>query len=125
MARTYRTEITTAAPLVVGQRANGTSRILDRAGRTVRTVAWSGTYLGERASQHEDGAMYHYFTDGDLDGIPQRMFGFPVAAMSTTAANFQIGQTYRRAERGARAFIVTARDGLRIRVRDVADGWYF
>lgn len=45
--------------------------------------------------------------------------------MSTTAATFQIGQTYRRAEHGARAFIVTARDGLRIRARDVADGWYF
>jgi len=81
MSTRYRTETTTAAPLVVGQRATGTSRILDRAtGRTVRTVAWSGTYLGERATQHEDGGMYHYFTDGDLDGIPQRMFGFPVVA---------------------------------------------
>lgn len=45
------------------------------------TATWSGIYDGVRPAD-EDGRLYHYFRDGEVNGIPQGHFGFPVDQMT-------------------------------------------
>jgi hypothetical protein len=41
------------------------------------TATGSGIYDGVRPSEH-DGALCHFLRDGEINGTPQRLHGFPV-----------------------------------------------
>ena len=57
---------------VVGERVTGYGK-----GPGYRST-FSGVYVGIKPSEW-DGEMMHMFTDGDINGIKQANFGFPVA----------------------------------------------
>lgn len=67
-----------AAALTAGQFVTGTSVGTSRkTGRVRFTSTWSGVYVGIEASDHT-GEPMHVFRDGEMNGIPQGTFAFPV-----------------------------------------------
>lgn len=90
-----------SAPPVVGQPAAGSSMGIAKNGRVTYKTEWSGIYAGIRPSEHT-GEPVHFFRDGQIGGIPQTCFAFPVAQeRAATITNRAAGDAYGRAVRDA------------------------
>jgi hypothetical protein len=47
-------------------------------GKQVFQATWSGIYVGVVTPEDMPNTPYHYFRDGEVNGNPQSLFGFPV-----------------------------------------------
>ena len=68
--------LTPGAPITgttVNRRKNGTERVRG---------TWRGVYVGVEPSAW-DGEPMHVFRDGDINGVPQGSFAFPVERVET------------------------------------------
>lgn len=67
-----------AAALTPGIAVEGTTVLRSTKGRDRFRGTWRGTYVGIEPSPH-DGEPMHVFRNGDINGIRQGSFAFPVA----------------------------------------------
>ena len=75
MNKAYATTTIESGRLVVGEHVTMSGTLKVRRG--VRCVATSsGVFDGVRASEW-DGTLYVYFRDGEINGHPQSLFGYP------------------------------------------------
>lgn len=77
----YVVHTTSTTPLVLGEHAEGESRVYTESGRLRFVATWSGVYMGTKVSEHEEaeGEVIHLFRDGHINHIPQARHGFPVS----------------------------------------------
>lgn len=79
--------------LVPGEHVTGTS-VGFIAGKVDHTAIWSGTYVGIQEPDPDDpwldengyptedqGGATHLFRDGEVNGVPQNFFAFPVSGV--------------------------------------------
>lgn len=64
----------THGSMIVGQRVAGITEGTD--GERSWTATWRGEYVG---SWMDEGELYNYFRDGEVNGMPQSCFGHPAA----------------------------------------------
>lgn len=78
--------VTYHGPLVVGERVGWTSRIVID-GR-VQVTEDSGVYS---RTGEDEGAEYHYFTDGVLNGTRQPNMGHPASVVTNPPRHYVVG----------------------------------
>lgn len=65
--------------LIEGQRVSGVTVGVHPTGRVAFRSTWSGVFDGTRL---DEGTMYHFFRDGEINGLEQRLHGFPVSHLT-------------------------------------------